>query len=160
MRTYSFTITAAPVTSDRDSDAIVDALFEAGCDDATVVERAGVFVIAFDREAGSLPAALRSAQRDVARAGLKPCRFGPDPLVSAADIAERGKLSRQRVSNYVMGKRGKDFPLPVARQETDSPLWAWPEVSAWLVETGAGSITEADVKEARTIEKENLALAG
>lgn len=47
-----------------------DALFEAGCDDATLVFRNGVPYLEFDRRAPSLDVAIRSAVRDVRRADL------------------------------------------------------------------------------------------
>ncbi|MGH9322368.1 MAG: hypothetical protein ACRD21_18040 [Vicinamibacteria bacterium] len=53
-----------------------DALFEAGCDDATLVFRNHVPYLEFDRRAPRLDVAIRSAVRDVQRAGL------PLPVVS------------------------------------------------------------------------------
>ena len=43
----------------------IDALFEAGCDDATVGRVDGVQYVDFDREAESLAEAVLSAVRDV-----------------------------------------------------------------------------------------------
>ena len=45
-----------------------DALFESGCDDATLTVRNRVAYLEFDRQAPSLDAAIRSAIRDVKRA--------------------------------------------------------------------------------------------
>jgi len=42
-----------------------DALFESGCDDATLTVRNRVAYLEFDRQAPSLGAAIRSAVRDV-----------------------------------------------------------------------------------------------
>jgi hypothetical protein len=47
-----------------------DALYEAGCDDGTIVTRKGVTFIAFDRTAVSLEQAIRSATADVRAAGF------------------------------------------------------------------------------------------
>lgn len=131
MKTYNFTVGCKALDSGRDSDEIIDALYEAGCDDALVVERMGSFVLEFDREAPSLARALISALNDIIKAGLSPIRIGPDPLVSAADIAERSGLTRQAVSLYVSHQRGEDFPCPVFRFETNSPLWRWVDVASW-----------------------------
>jgi len=160
MRTYSFSIAAVPLAAPRDSDAIVDALYEAGCDDALVTERAGCFLVEFDREGPSFAHAVLSAIRAVAKSGLKPRRIGPDPLVTAADIAERAGVSRQVVSNYTSAKRRRGFPRPVARQETGSPLWEWADVAGWLAEGGNKVVTRRDVVLARQIERLNGRLDG
>ncbi|HUT10809.1 MAG TPA: hypothetical protein VMY42_09955 [Thermoguttaceae bacterium] len=78
MKTYEFMLilTATEVT-DQDCDA----LYEAGCDDGTVVTRGGVTYVAFDREAESLEAAIRSATADVRKAGFEVARVEMDALV-------------------------------------------------------------------------------
>ena len=47
-----------------------EALYEAGCDDGTIVTRNRVTFIAFDRKADSLEEAIRSATADVRAAGF------------------------------------------------------------------------------------------
>lgn len=51
--------------TDLQAEPAIDALFEAGCDDATVGRVDGVQYIDFDREAESLGEAIISAVRDV-----------------------------------------------------------------------------------------------
>ncbi len=53
--------------ADLHTDAVADALFEAGCDDALLGSRDGVQYLGFDREAESLSQAVRSALADVER---------------------------------------------------------------------------------------------
>ncbi len=53
-------------------------------------------------------------------------------LVVAADIAERLRISRARVS--VLAQRS-DFPRPVGRFGR-SDVWRWPSVQRWARETG------------------------
>ena len=65
--TYSFNLTLAGVA--ELTPAMADALFEAGCDDATPSSRAGVVTVGFDREAERLGDAIGSAVQDVERAG-------------------------------------------------------------------------------------------
>lgn len=48
-----------------------DRVYEAGCDDAALVLRNGRLLLDFDREAESLPDAVRSALSDIQEAGLK-----------------------------------------------------------------------------------------
>ena len=78
MKTYEFSLvlTASDVTDDD-----CDALYDAGCDDGTVVTRDGVTHIAFDREAESLEAAIRSATAEVRAAGFEVARVEMDALV-------------------------------------------------------------------------------
>ena len=59
---------------------LMDALFEAGCDDSHVSLRDGVLRIAFDRDAPSFRVALLSAIADVERLGfgLELARVEPD----------------------------------------------------------------------------------
>lgn len=65
---HEFTLIVTPaVDLDR---RIMDALYEAGCDDANVSLRDGVMRLAFTRAAKSLTHAVDSAIRDVNRAGL------------------------------------------------------------------------------------------
>ena len=78
MKTYEFSLvlTASDVTDDD-----CDTLYDAGCDDGTVVTRDGVTHIAFDREAESLEAAIRSATAEVRAAGFEVTRVEMDALV-------------------------------------------------------------------------------
>ena len=52
---------------DLQNDAFIDALFEAGCDDATVGRTGGIQYLDFDREAATRAEAIRSAIIDVER---------------------------------------------------------------------------------------------
>ena len=66
-KTYGFSvILTVPTLSVEECDA----LYEAGCDDGTIVSRNGVTHIAFDRKADSLEQAIRSATADVRAAGF------------------------------------------------------------------------------------------
>lgn len=65
-KTYGFTIILAGVTI-----MPLSALFESGCNDATVSTRDGVTFVHFDRKAASLGDAIASAVKDVERAGLE-----------------------------------------------------------------------------------------
>jgi hypothetical protein len=76
--TYSFTIYLHGV--DVLSDASIDALHAANCDDATLGGRDGQQYATFDREAPSLDDAVASATRDLRRAlpELEVLRVEPD----------------------------------------------------------------------------------
>src|SRR5260370_22535316 len=83
-------------------------------------------------EADSIDAAIVSAVGSVAAEGAKVDRVEPDLLVSLSDIASRTGMSRAAMTQYSKGQRGKDFPAPVARVTSDSPLWDWATVAKWL----------------------------
>jgi hypothetical protein len=66
---FSLILTQQEVT---DEDA--DKLFEAGCDDASILSRDGATRLQFDRHASNLVEALASAIQNVERAGLAVAR--------------------------------------------------------------------------------------
>ena len=101
--------------ADLQSEPFIDALFEAGCDDATVGRVNGVQYVDFDREAESLGEAIISAVRDVEKVdGVQVARVADAGLVSMADIATRLERTRESVRLLVTGARGPGgFPAPV-----------------------------------------------
>ena len=60
-----FTFTLSVEGRDLQAGEVVDALFDAGCEDALVGSSEGVQFLDFDREAGSLGEAVLSAVADV-----------------------------------------------------------------------------------------------
>lgn len=130
VKNHEFTFIATlPNTASKE---FLSSLHEADCDDATIAVMKGVLAINFDRESESFLKAVVSALADLAKTNLHIMRFEPDFLVSQSEIAERAKLSRQSISNYVNEHRRDGFPAPVARITSDSPLWDWVDVSRWL----------------------------
>ena len=67
-KTYGFSVV---LTTPALSVKQCDALYEAGCDDGTIVTRKKITFIAFDRKADSLEQAIRSATANVRAAGLE-----------------------------------------------------------------------------------------
>lgn len=113
----------------------LDALFEAGCDDATVgVGKAGAIALDFSRDAPSAEEGVHSAITDVQKAipGAVLTEISPD-LVNLAELADIVGCSRQNVRKYAAGEIkavAVPFPQPV---HTGSPsLWRLAEVLAWL----------------------------
>jgi predicted DNA-binding transcriptional regulator AlpA len=115
------------------TDAGLDALYEAGCDDATFSSKGDLAFGAFDREAATFLEALVSAIGEVESVeGLEVLHIDPDELVWASEIAERTGRSRQSVDMLIKGLRGPGgFPAP-ASHATRNPLWRWSEVEAWF----------------------------
>lgn len=155
MRTHRITIVASGM--DPEAEDFEDRFFEAGCDDATISVQKGLVLLDFAREARTFLSALWSAVADVERAGAKIERIEPDYLVSASEIAERAHLSRSAVSLYAKGERGRDFPPPVARVTSESPLWDWSEVASWMHRKNA--LPLAAVLEAKAVREVNRAFS-
>jgi hypothetical protein len=130
---HSFTLFVEGL--DVSSDADVDALHRAGCDDATFGVRDGAAYAIFDREAASFSDALRGAIADVLLAlpRARIVRVEPDDLVTMATVAARCGRSRESIRLLANEDRGPGgFPPPVAYVDERTRLWHWPDVARWL----------------------------
>ncbi|HZS93890.1 MAG TPA: hypothetical protein VFA78_03770 [Chloroflexota bacterium] len=137
----------------------VDALYEAGCDDALFGATAGVQFGGFSREAPSLAEAVFSAIRQVEAAvpGLRVVRVEPDELVTVAEMARRTGRTRESVRLLTEGKRGPgDFPRPITLLGEKQPLWHWSDAAAWFEAYGA--IDPATVRDSEFLAALNGAL--
>ena len=134
MSTFHFTlIVEGP---DLQEEASIDALFEAGCDDAAIGRSDGVQFVDFDREAGTLDRAILSAVDDLETLqGVEVVRIADAGLASLADIAARLDRTRESVRLLVSGARGPGgFPKPVTDPRGRYRLWRWSDVERWCVE--------------------------
>jgi hypothetical protein len=132
MKMHEFSIIASGL--DPRADDFETRFINAGCDDATVSFQKGHIIVDFAREAASLEEAIASAVEAVTKAGAKVNRVEPDPFVSLADMASRTGLTRGALTNYSKGARGKNFPAPIAKVTSESPLWDWATVARWMFE--------------------------
>ena len=130
MKMHEFCIIASGL--DPEAEDFERRFFDAGCDDATVSFQNGHIIVDFTREAQSLEDAIASAIEAVRKAGAKVMRVEPDPLVSLSDMAARAGMSRAAMSHYFKGTRAKDFPVPIAKVTSESPLWDWATVARWM----------------------------
>ncbi|MGC1274412.1 MAG: helix-turn-helix transcriptional regulator [Planctomycetaceae bacterium] len=156
-REYDFTLALTGVT--ELTPHVVDRLYEAGLDDATLALRYGRAYATFSREAASMKEAVLSAIADVRDAGVgaNVLRVDECNLVTQAEIARRSGRSRQMIHQYINGKRGPGgFPPPVCDLCEGSPLWAWCEVASWLFENNL--VKEELFRDAEEIDAINLAL--
>ena len=119
---------------DVQNEALVDALFESGCDDGLVGRAEGVQYIEFDRDAAHLDEAILSAVADVETVpGVMVARIADAGLVSMAAIATRIGRTREGVRLLVAGARGPGgFPPPVTDPRSRYRLWRWSEVERWV----------------------------
>jgi predicted DNA-binding transcriptional regulator AlpA len=134
MNGYSFMLNFnLPQRSDN-PDLHLDALFEAGCDDASVgVGQFGMIGLDFTRRAISAEEALRSAIRNVQTAipGANLVRVGPD-LVGLTEMADIFGFTRQNMRKYATSKScaHEAFPSPTIIGEPS--LWHLAEIAVWL----------------------------
>ncbi len=138
MDDYEFTLIVEG--TDFLDDAVFDAVYEAGCDDATVGVTCGVPCADFSREGASFEEAVFSAIRDLESVeGITVVRIADAGLVSIADIAERTGRTRESVRLLVAGKRGPGgFPAPATDPFRRHRLWRWIEVDRWFEDSIKG----------------------
>lgn len=119
---------------DLQGDGVIEALYEAGCDDALIGRSDGIQYAEFDREASGLVEAVLSAVADIERVeGVEVVRIADAGLVSMADIAARTGRTREGVRLLVTGARGPGgFPPPITDPRSRYRLWRWSEVERWL----------------------------
>ncbi len=130
---YEFTLLVMGV--DLQTDDALNALAEAGCDDATVGSSGGFQHLDFDRDADSYLEAVLGAVNDVEAAvpGVRVVRILPDEYVALVEIAERTGRTRESVRLLSIGERGPgNFPPPAARSDERNKLWRWSDVALWF----------------------------
>ncbi|MDK3023573.1 DNA-binding protein [Cupriavidus taiwanensis] len=128
---YAFTLRYQLPADDCDPDTLVERLYEAGCDDATVgTGVVGRIALAFDREAESAADAIVSALTDARRAmpSATLIEAAPD-LAGLTDVADIVGMSRQNMRKLMLGHPAS-FPPPV--HEGSSSLWHLSEVLLWM----------------------------
>jgi|ERR1700722_11308366 len=131
---FTFTLNFALPKRDDDPEQYLDALYEAGCDDASVgVGQLGMLGLDFTREAATAEDAIRSAIDNVraAIAGITLVQAGPD-IVGLTEMATIFGFSRQNMRKYAMGQSGGPRPFPTPVVLGDPSLWHLAEIVAWL----------------------------
>ncbi|ASK33628.1 DNA-binding protein [Alcanivorax sp. N3-2A] len=142
MNTFEFQLHFQLPESETDPEAWLDALFEAGCDDALIgVAAQGYLSLDFSRDAAAAWNALQTAVEDVKKA-IPEARLvsaGPD-LLNLSELAELlserlVKVTRQAMRKYAKGEVKKvttRFPSP--RVSGGTPLWHADDVLGWMTE--------------------------
>jgi len=113
MSDYEFTLTFSLPEAEGDPEQHLDALFEAGCDDALIgTGQLGSIALDFVRDAKSASVAIESAIKNVKAAipDAELIEAKPD-LVGLTDVAQILQCSRQNVRKYM--KTYLDFPKPI-----------------------------------------------
>lgn len=164
---FEFTLIFAFPEASADPRGFVDALYEAGCSDATLgVGRPGMLALDFVREAAAAEEAMTSAIRDVRRAirGAQLVEVAPD-LVNLTDVARYLGMTKQNIRKYAAGEARRvtaPFPAPVASGAPN--LWHLYDVLTWFARhTGLArnpelaEIAKAAFRENLKIQKRRLA---
>lgn len=156
MREYDFILKFRLPDTDADPEQFVDALAEAGCDDATIgIGQRGRIALNFTREARSALEAVRSAVRDVKRAipGVQLVEAAPD-FVGLSDVADLVGCTRQNIRKLMLTNIAT---FPVAVHEGAQSLWHLRPVLDWFAETQKRSIDRALVEVSGVAMKINIA---
>jgi hypothetical protein len=159
MKTHQFTlIVEGP---DLQDDTNLNALFEAGCDDATVGRVGAIQYLDFDREAATFADAVFRAAEAVESAvvGTRVVHLEPDELVTMAEIADRTGRTRESVRLLISGDRGPGgFPAPATHFKRRQRMWRWQEVAAWFSRSHGATGTVEDPATAQFITAFNAGL--
>lgn len=142
MNNYEFTLVLDRVPTDEE----IDALYDAGCDDAAPEADKGESLLHFDRESDSLGSALLSAIKNVEQAGLTVAGVKTNDLVSIKDIANRLNRSPESVRLAATGQRGPGgFPTPMS--SSNWALYSWAQVRDWYASNSFVAAKDADKQE-------------
>ncbi|TAM62238.1 MAG: DNA-binding protein [Rhodanobacter sp.] len=153
---YIFILKYQLAEHDRDPDALVERLGEAGSDDALVgIGQPGRLALEFTREADSAETAVRSALADVKRAipSARLIEAAPD-FVGLTDVAEVVGVSRQNMRKLMLAHPGS-FPAPV--HEGSASIWHLAEVLAWLEAKGGYPLERGVLEVSKVALQVNLA---
>ena len=153
MSEYEFTLKFRLPEADADPEKFLDALAEAGCDDATVgIGQPGRVALAFAREARTAFEAVASAVRDVKRAipGVELVEASPD-LVGLTDAAAIAGFSRQNMRKLMVTHLAT---FPPALNEGAASIWHLASILLWLGECQKRKVDEALLE----VAKANMAL--
>lgn len=156
---YTFTLKYQLADDDRDADALVERLGEAGCDDALVgIGQPGRLALDFTREAADAATAVHSALADLRSAvpSAKLIEVAPD-LVGLTDVADIVGVSRQNMRKLMLAHPGS-FPAPM--HEGSASIWHLADVLAWLQAKGSYSLDKEVLDVARVALQVNVAKEG
>lgn len=160
MTEYEFNL-VFKLNDSEDPEQHLDALLEAGCDDATIgFGRKGRIALDFIREAEDMLSAIISAIQDVRTAipHAKVERANPD-LLNITELAFEFGLGKENMRKYARDQSAKKTPFPSPYIEGNkSTYWRASEVAQWLIEQGVIDIDEHIVETLIVIQMLNLEL--
>ncbi|KAF1695651.1 helix-turn-helix transcriptional regulator [Pseudoxanthomonas koreensis] len=156
MSEYEFTLKFRLPDVDADPEQFIDALAEAGCDDATVgIGQQGRIALDFTREAADALEAIVSAVQAVKGAipGAELIEASPD-FVGLTDVADLVGCSRQNIRKLMISN---PETFPAAVHEGSQAFWHLRPVLVWFSETQKRPIDRSLIEVSEVTMKVNIA---
>ncbi len=156
MTEYEYTLKFRLPDANADPEQFMEALANAGCDDATVgVGQPGRVGLDFTREAPDALEAIVSAVHAVKRAipGAELVEASPD-FVGLTDVAEIVGCTRQNIRKLMLGNLAT---FRVAVHEGSQAIWHLRPVLTWFAETQKRAIKSSLIEVADVTMKVNIA---
>jgi len=155
MNDYAFSLTFHMSEPKADPENLLDALYEAGCDDALVGTGIhGTIGLDFQRAASSARRAIESAVNDVKEAvpDAELIEISPD-YIGVSEIAELLGCTRQNARKLVTNT---SFP-PAMHLSGHASIWRAVDVADWAMENNR-ELTEPNVAHFRELAAEAAAM--
>ena len=156
MNEYGFTLKFRLPDANADPEQFIDALAEAGCDDATVgIGQQGRIALVFAREAANALEAIISAVQAVKAAipGAELVEASPD-FVGLTDVADLVGCTRQNIRKLMVNNLAT---FPDAVHEGAQAIWHLRPVLAWFSETQKRAIDRSLIEVSEVTMKVNIA---
>ena len=156
MSEYEFTLKFRLPDVNADPEQFIDALAQAGCDDATVgVGQQGRVALDFTREAANALEAIVSAVQAVKDAipGAELVEASPD-FVGLTDVADLVGCSRQNIRKLMISNLAT---FPVAVHEGSQTFWHLRPVLDWFSETQKRAIDRSLIEVSEVTMRVNIA---
>jgi hypothetical protein len=156
MNEYEFTLKFRLPDANAYPEQFIDALAEAGCDDATVgIGQQGRIALDFTREAANALEAIVSAVQAVKGAipGAELVEASPD-FVGLTDVADLVGCTRQNIRKLMVANLAT---FPAAVHEGSQALWHLRPVLAWFSEIQKRQIDRSLIEVSEVTMKVNIA---
>lgn len=156
MSEYEFTLKFRLPDANSDPEQFIDALAEAGCDDAVIgIGQQGRIALDFTREAANALVAIVSAVQAVKSAipGAELVEASPD-FVGLTDVADLVGCTRQNMRKLMISNLAT---FPVAVHEGSQAVWHLRPVLAWFSETQKRPINPSLIEVSEVTMQVNIA---
>ncbi len=146
--------------SSEDAEQYLDALFEAGCDDAVMgIGKTGYLATDFTRESSSAFDAIKTAIEGITQAipHAKLIKAGPY-IANLSEMANLFGCTKQNLSKYSRGESASSetFPCSIVSGKVD--YWYVLDVAIWLFKQNKLKIQDTDIEIIKAIHDLNIAI--
>ncbi len=159
MTNYQFQLIFS-LNSNEDAEQYLDALFEAGCDDAVMgVGKIGYLAADFTRESLSSFEAIKTAIEAITQAipHAKLIKVGPY-IANLSEMANLFGCTKQNLSKYARGESASNeaFPCSIISGKVD--YWYVLDVAFWLFKQNKLNIQDNDIEILKAIHDLSVAI--